>query len=191
MSKAVLDLPKRPARVAHINTRLEKHGESSVLCADIKIEGVHLEPDELNLLLDDKHAHNALFVTAKGKATEPMFRQLKRFELESKFEDCSASIFLGLSDDSVDFEDVKVAKVKLSPQVGGQTMVELTVQTEIEDTNDIASLLEHLDSEACVAITFGAKSKPEGKKAQKDLGLGVTATKTSEDAAGDGAEAVH
>lgn len=175
---AVLDLAKRPAMVMHVNPRLERHGESGVLACDIKLDGIHLEPDELNLLLDDKHAHAALFKAAngKGKAAEPMFRQLKSFELVDKFENCAATISLGLSDNELEFDDVKVAKVRLTPQVGGQTLVELTVQTVIEDTDDVARLLEHLESECNVALMFGSKEKPKDRKAQKELGLGPAGT---------------
>jgi hypothetical protein len=174
---AVLDLAKRPAMVMHVNPRLERHGDDGVLACDIKLDGIHLEPDELNLLLGDKHAHAALFIKpdGKGKAAEPMFRQLKSFELVDKFENCAATISLGLSDNELEFDDVKVAKVKLSPQVGGQTLVELTVQTVIEDTDDVARLLEHLESECNVALMFGSKEKPKDRKAQKELGLGPTA----------------
>src|SRR5678815_6168342 len=101
---AVLDLAKRPAMVMHVNPRLERHGDDGVLAVDIKLDGIHLEPDELNLLLGDKHAHDALFVKAngKGKAPEPMFRQLKSFELVDKFENCAAIITLGLSDNELE-----------------------------------------------------------------------------------------
>ncbi len=186
-STAILDVTKRPASVMHINTRIEKHGESSVLAADIRVGGIHLEADELNALMDDKHAHASLFKAAngKGKAAEPMFRQLKSFELVDKFENCAAAIGLGLSDIEVEFEDVKIARVVLDPQVGGLTLMECTVQTEIEDTDDVARLLEHLQSEGSVAILIGAKSIPKGAKAQKSLDLAPTAGKPADQAAGD------
>lgn len=190
MSKntAVLDLAKRPAMVMHVNPRLERHGNDGVLAVDISIDGIHLEPDELNALLDDKHAHNALFkAAAKGKAAEPMFRQLKSFELVDKFENCAATVTLGLSDNELDFEDVRIAKVRLSPQVGGQTLVQCQVQTVVEDADDVARLLEHLESECNVALLFGSKEKPKDRKAQKELGLGPTAK--SDDKPGDDAEA--
>lgn len=188
MSKttAVVDLPKRPATIKHVNPRPEYHGEDVVLAIDVKLDGIHLEPDELNLLLGDKHAHAALFKTAngKGKAAEPMFRQLKRFELVDKFENCTATIGLGLTDLEVTFEDAKLTKVKLTPLVGGQTLMECTVQAEIEDTSDVASLLDYLLSEGTAALLIGAKQKPKGDKAQKDLDLGVTANKTADQASG-------
>lgn len=194
MSKAILDLPKRPAVVTHINTRLEKHGDDNVLCADIKLEGIFLEPDELNLLLGDKHAHDALFVkpNGKGKAAEPMFRQLADFKLIEKFKDCAATIYHGLADDNTEFEDVNVTNVVLAPQVGGQTMMTCTVQTEIEDTSDVAALLEVLQSPGAVALLFGAKQVPEGKKAQGKLDLGAgTPPKGEGNTEGAPAEQVH
>lgn len=178
MSKttAVCDLAKRPAMVMHVNPRLERHGDDGVLAVDIKLDGIHLEPDELNAVLDDKHAHAALFKSAvKGKAAEPMFRQLKSFELVDKFENCAATITLGLSDNELEFEDVKISRVKLTPQVGGQTLMECSVQSVIEDADDVARLLEHLESECNVALLIGSKEKPKDRKAQKELGLGPAA----------------
>jgi hypothetical protein len=171
-NKAILEITKTPAMVMHINTRIEKHGQESVLAADIKIAGVHLQPEELNALLDDKHAHNALFKAAvKGKPAEPMFRQFQSYALKDKFKDCSASIYLGLTDICIDFEDVNISSVWLEPEVGGQTLMGCTVQAEIDDTDDIARLLEHLQSDGSVALFFGAKVVPEGKKAQGKLDL--------------------
>lgn len=195
MSKAtaIVDLAKRPATIMHVNPRPEFHGDSHVLAVDVKLDGIHLEPDELNLLLGDKHAHAALFKAAngKGKAAEPMFRQLKRFELVDKFENCTATIGLGLTDLEVELEDAKLAKVKLTPLVGGQTLMECTVQAVVEDSSDVASLLDYLLSEGTAALIIGAKAVPKDKKAQKDLDLAPTATKTADQAAGDDAGAVH
>lgn len=191
-STAILDLAKRPGMVMHVNPRLQRHGDEPVLAIDISIDGIHLEPDELNALLEDKHAHNALFKSAtKGKAAEPMFRKLKSFEVTDKFENCAAVISLGLSDNELEFEDVKIAGVKLTPQVGGQTLMECKVQTEVEDTDDVARLLEHLESECNISLLIGAVEKPKDRKAQKELGLGPTA-KAGEDKGGEeGAERTH
>ncbi len=194
-NKAILELVRRPAVVMHVNARIEQHGKEKQLACDIKLDGIHLEAEELNLLLDDKHAHGALYKSAvKGKPAEPMFRQLKSYELVDKFADCCATIYLGLTDTSIEFEGVKVASVKLTPQVGGLTLMECSVQTEIEDTDDVARLLEVLHSEGSVELLIGAKEIPKGRKAQKSLDLAPTAGKTADApaAAADGeAGAVH
>jgi hypothetical protein len=183
---AVLDITKRPAVVMHVNPRMEKHGKDSLLAIDITLDGIHLEPDELNALMDDKHAHRALFKAAdgKGKAAEPMFRQIAAIALVDKFEDCACTIGLGLSDNELEFEDVKLKDVTLAPQVGGLTLMACKVQTLVDDTDDVARLLEVLESEGSVAILIGSKSVPKGKKAQKSLDLAPTAGKTADQANG-------
>lgn len=195
MSKttAVLDITKRPAMVMHVNPRLEKHGKDSVLAVDITLDGLHLEADELNALMDDKHAHAALFKSAngKGKAAEPMFRQIAAIALVDKFEDCACTIGLGLSDIEIEFEDVKLKDVKLIPQVGGMTLMRCTVQTEVEDADDVARLLEVLESESTAAILIGAKTVPKGKKAQKSLDLAPTAGKTADQAGAEPPASTH
>ncbi|HEU4627201.1 MAG TPA: hypothetical protein VFS52_20740 [Steroidobacteraceae bacterium] len=48
MADKSIEMARRPAKYVNINTRLEKHGDSEVLCADISVRGFHIErgPDD-------------------------------------------------------------------------------------------------------------------------------------------------
>jgi hypothetical protein len=62
-----LSLGKRPCNLGgHINVRSETHGDSTVLAADLTIDGIMLEQDELCDLLGDEHAAKALFNTSEA-----------------------------------------------------------------------------------------------------------------------------
>lgn len=170
-----IEMPVRPGKFVNINTRHEKHGDSNVLCADISVRGLHIDETELDHYLGAK-AWNALFVAAngKGKAAEPMFRNIDPIKLWDEFEGCDVSFSLGLSDDCIEYDDAFVSKIVLTPQVGGLTLMDCLVSVEVEDTDDIARLLECLGEESNIALTIGGKFVPKDKKAQGTLDLGPT-----------------
>jgi hypothetical protein len=180
-----LDMTARPAKYVNINTRHEKHGKDAVqLCADISLRGFHIDEHELNHLLGTK-AFNALFVAAngKGKPAEPMFRNVDPLRVWDEFEGCDVHLSLGLSDNAVTFEDAFVSKIVLDPQVGGLSLMNCMVSVEVEDTDDVARLLEHMGDECRVSIYLGAKHVPKDAKAQTSLDIGPTsATSPSSDA---------
>jgi hypothetical protein len=186
----------RPAKYTHINPRHEKHGKDGVqLCIDVSVRGFHIDESELNHLLGDK-AFNALFVTAngKGKPAEPMFRNIAPIVCHDEFEGCDAVFSLGLTGETVEYDDAFISRIVLEPQVGGLTLMNFTVSVEIEDENDVAQLLRCMGDESTVSIFLGGKHVPKDAKAQQSLDIGPTdKTPASADAAiaADQAEAVH
>lgn len=170
------EMAARPGKYVNINTRHEGRGKTDVqLCADISVRGFHIDAAELNHILGDK-AHNALFVAAngKGKPAEPMFRNINSLGVLDQFEGCDVVFSLGLSEETVEFEDARVHGIVLEPQVGGLTLMDCKVSVEIEDTDDVARLLECMGDEGSISIFLGAKAVPKDKKAQKSLDLGPT-----------------
>jgi hypothetical protein len=174
MTEKALEFIKRPAKFINVNTRLEKHGDSEVLAADISIRGFHIDKDEYNFIKGNKHAWSFAFTEAKGKPAEPTFRNIAPTKILDTYEGCSATFGLGLTDNVVEFEDVRVSKIELEEQVGGLTLMDCLIQTEIEDTDDVAALLEYLNSEGTIAMFIGAKAAPKGKRKQQSLDLGPT-----------------
>jgi len=169
----MLSISKRPCRLGpSINLRSEKHGDDDVPACDIAIEGLMLEPEELNALLEDPNAHKAFFAKAgngkAGKLTEPMFRQLKAFVMRNKFEG-GAVLTFGLTEREIDFGEVKLAKLTLEPMVGGLTSLSLQVQAH-PDERGMGELMSFLNREIDAAIEIGARAE-KGKRAQQDLPL--------------------
>lgn len=176
-----LEMPARPAKWVNINTRHEKHGDSNVLCADISVRGFHIDEVELNHFLGAK-AHNALFNAAsKGKPAEPMFRNVDPLIVWDEFDGCDVTFTLGLTDQEIDFEDAFISRIKLDPQVGGMTLMECLVSVEIDDTDDVARMLEAMGDESSVQLTIGAKYIPKGKKAQQSLDLAAPQQRTADE----------
>lgn len=175
-TEVALEMTPRPAKYININTRHEGRGKDGVqLMADISVRGFHIDEAELNHILGAK-AWNALFVSAngKGKPAEPMFRNIDPIHVHDEFEGCDGTFALGLSDEAVEFEDGKVHGIVLTPEVGGLTLMDFKFSTEIEDTSDVAALLECMADESSVGIFLGGKAVPKDKKAQKSLDLGPT-----------------
>lgn len=177
MARAILELTKRHAKVAHLNVREEKHGDDSVTAVDIKLSEIVLEKDDLNALLAEKHAHAALFNQAKaGALIEPVFKRFAPFAFTEKFVDCAATLYLGLGAQAFELEDVKLASIKLECVSGGQTMLSLTLQHELDDSEILASLADQLGRECSVEITFGKLD--EAEKRQGKLALNPKAEET-------------
>lgn len=169
MSKTkALEIEPRHCRFTNLNIRLEKHGDDDVPAVDLKFEDLMLRKDELNRLLGEKFAHDALFRAAKeGGLIEPLFPMLAPLALEDKFEDCTATVAFGLNDDfTTELEDVKFRGVRLKPVSGGMTAITLTVQYELDDSELMSSLTEFLGRECKVGLVFGKKTEAE-KKQQK------------------------
>jgi hypothetical protein len=154
----MLTLDKRPCRIgSSINTRSELHGEETVPAMDIPLEGIMLQPNELNALLNEPFAHSALF-DEKGTHKEPIFRQFKPFVMKDKFEDATVSIELGLKQELITLQNVKLAKLTLTPMVGGLTELSLQVQCTPDLDLGISTLLAFLNKDADVEITVGKKA---------------------------------
>ena len=62
-------------------------------------------------------------------------------------------VWVGLKPERIELIGVKLAKLKLEPQTGGMTALDVTVQALAEDR--VTDLLQFLDSSADVAIDFG------------------------------------
>lgn len=172
MTKAAFEIPSTPCKLAHINNRVEKHGDSEVPAVDIRLTGIVFTKDMLIEFTGDKQAWNLMFETKKGAAvepTQPYFDRKRHYD--GKFEGCNATIRFGLQTEENELEDVKVTKIDFEPLTGGNTAVGLTVQYELDDTQICADLAEYQTREVHLGLVFGPKVSAESKK-QASLPLG-------------------
>jgi hypothetical protein len=191
MSKAILELGKRHAKLSHVNIREEKHGDDSVPAIDIKLTEIMLEREDLNALLAEKHAHAALFNQAKaGTLIEPVFKRFAAFQFTEKFVECSATLYLGLGDDEGrELEDVTLARISLQPLSGGQTQMTITLQHELDDSDILSTLGDQLGRECSVELTFGKIDEQE--KRQGKLALNSTDKPLNRHGEGESTETAH
>lgn len=185
-----LTLRKRLCKIGtNINVRTEKRGDQPVPACDFTLKGVMLKKDELNTLLGDEHAYDALYLDVDD-TPEPLFaKHFKPFALLDSFEGASVTLQLVDNDDEVELEDVKLASLKLEPQVGGLTSLQVQVQAT-PDGEDMQSICAFVDSQVHAAISFGKRSEKD--KRQKELPMGEHDQDTDADGddAGD-ADNVH
>jgi hypothetical protein len=171
MTKA-FEIPSTPCKLAHINNRVEKHGDAEVPAVDIKFTGIVFTKDMLIEFTGDKHAWNLMFETKKGAAVEPTQQYFDRVRyFDGKFEGCNASIRFGMQTAENELEDVKVSKISFEPLTGGNTAVSLLVQYELDDTSICADLAEYQTREVHLGLVFGSKVDSAAKK-QGNLPLG-------------------
>lgn len=166
----MLSLNKRPARIGpSINTPTEKHGEEDVPACDIPIEGIMLEREELNALLDDPYAHDALFNhRSQGKVDEPIFRKFKALQFREKFEEGAVTFFVGMGAEKIELKSVKLARVTLDPQVGGLTELSLSVQCN-PSADTVAQLFTYMNHDVEVEIAFGKKVAKGAKQVEMPI----------------------
>lgn len=167
-SKNVLNVRMTPCRIAtSVSCRREKHGDENVPACDITITGLMLDEKQLNSLLGDDVAHPAIFnVRAKDRLPEPLFPQLEAFRLKDKFEGCTAKLKLHRgSDDIIELADVKFAKVRIEPQVGGLTLCTFTIQCTPEG-RVMGKIFDRIDSEIDGSFTFGPREEKDDRQGE-------------------------
>lgn len=165
-----LTLRKRLCKIGtNINVRTETHGDQPVPACDIPLKGVMLSKAELNTLLGDEHAHDALYLDVDG-TPEPLFaKHFKPFALLDRFEGASVKLALADNDDELELEDVKLANLRLEPQVGGLTALSLQIQAT-PTSEAMADVIAFVDTQVHAAIAFGKRSEKD--KRQKELPMG-------------------
>lgn len=179
--KKHLILRKRPCSIGNsINTRGEMHGEESVPGCDIPLSGLRLEEGELNALVGDEGAYDALFVRGKkGELDTPRFKDCKPLQLMGKFDDCAVTFFVGADDDNeVAIGEAKLGRIVLEPELGGLTAMSVQVQGT-PPVDDMARLIAFLNGDIEAKLTFGKKAEKSDK--QKDLDLGASSATSGED----------
>lgn len=131
---------KRPAQIGpSINTRTEKHGNENVPGVDIPVSGIFLEKAEVNTLLQDEDAYDALYTDNRSKQLEPRFMTIEPIKLSDKF--TGARVTIAVNGEDLVLKPAKISKIALAPQVGGLTLMSCTVQGNPADHTDVLALL--------------------------------------------------
>ena len=139
----IMNLTKRPAQIGpSINTRTEKLGEENVPGVDIPVSGLMLDKPELNALLQDVDAHDALYTDSRGKQLEPRFQTIDALALTDKFVGAKVTITsVDGETENLILKPAKIRKIRLEPQVGGLTLMSCTIQGNPPDHADMLALL--------------------------------------------------
>lgn len=166
----MLQITGRPARLGeHANLRSERHGDSDVMAVDLPLVFA-LSEDELDALLGEG-VHDAWFVNGlDGKPAEPRVKGIEGIRLSAKLEGVAVTLTLGLARQVCSLPDCTLAKVTLTPSIGGLTECKVSVQAHPSPAN-LAAISAHLNSEAEVDLAFEAP-KEEDEQEQLPLGDG-------------------
>lgn len=160
----MLNLDKRAAQIGNaIPCRSEMHGEDSVTALDIPLSGVMIGEHELNALMQDPYAYAVLFNARNGdKLPEPSLKNIKPLSLTEKVEGANVTIIHGVTSETIKLTNVKIAKIKLEPKVGGLTELCFSVQCTPDLNDQVAKLLGRLNSTVEISIDggqFGAQQE--------------------------------
>ena len=168
-----ITITNRPAKIGkHVNTRTEFHGEETHPAVDIPIEGLMLDSNELNAILEDQKAHGTLFRTAPGGLIEPRFKSLKVFQVAHAFEKVQASLSMSFTDERLELSG-ELASVKLEPNVGGLTELSGALRWSgkgVVDLDKLPALMRRLAQPIEIELHIGpAKKKPDANQGNLPL----------------------
>lgn len=150
----------RPAIIgASINSRSEKHGEDTVPAFDIPLSSIMLTKAELNQLMREPLTWEALFNKRKDGLAEPLWSNVKGVTLTDKYEHASATIVVGLHEETFKFDDCNIVKLRIIPCVGGLTELRMTIQAHITLTN--TQLFEFMSKDCRVEFSTGKLEKKD------------------------------
>lgn len=168
-----LSINKRWCRIStQISSQRQKHGDENVTALRIPVEQIMLTDRELNAILQEPHAHNALFDHKRaGKSPiKPMFeKRIKPLRLVDKLEGATVTITHGHGGLSEEFKSgtATLSKIELEPKEGGLVAMSCTINCTPTLNEAAAHLLSRLDSSVEIEIA-GGEFAPE----QTDLELG-------------------
>lgn len=168
----MLTITRRAAKIGtSLNVRNELHGDEDVPACDIPIDGIMLEAEELNALLDNPEAHQRLFISKTHGFEEPAIPQFGSHRMADKFEGARVKLHLGVKPTLLELEDVKLAKVTLEPKPGGMTAMSLQVQAT-PGTKAIGQISAFMNHEISIEITDAARAKKSAKQDELPLSMG-------------------
>lgn len=193
-----ISLDSRPCTLGpSINLRTEKHGDDDVAACDIPLDGIMLQDAELNALLEDKHAHNALYEKRSGKPDRPLFPLIETLALSGKYEGNVALIF-GPNQVDLELEGVTVSKIRLKRLEGGLTQMSCSISCSENTESFIGKLTGRMNGNLNVELDIGEPIEAKAKSAQADLPINTfgegeqgTKPKGKRSKKGNGSEARH
>jgi hypothetical protein len=156
-----MHLAKRPAKTGNqMPSRGEMHGEETVTALDVPLTDIMLDETELGEIMQQPLAASALFNDGDGTRA-PFFQNIKPIALDSKIEGATVTITHGVGNESIRLVNVKLAKIKLAPCIGGMTAMSCTVQSTPDLNADVARLLGRMNSTVDVEILCDEFGKQE------------------------------
>jgi hypothetical protein len=154
-------------RTGTMNHRARFHGEEDddKRALTFQLDGISIERNEINALLQDPHAFESLYDTGANPIA-PFLPTIKALELAGNIAGAYVKVQL-VTNAAVAFEftDCDVKKIKLDRQTGGTALMSCRVTTKQAMRANLADLLERLGHAVSIEI------RGEAPGAQKDLPL--------------------
>jgi hypothetical protein len=176
----MINLERRRARMpGSLSGRTEKHGEDDIPACDLTLREIVLTMKEVQHLCGDKLATSRFFDDEKG-IKKPAMPYIAEFKLNAKFEGAEIVLILSEQEDgyAMQIEKAKIANLILTPQVGGDTLLQCQLQLSDLADSDFGRLMGRLNKTVWIEITDAAMAVPKAKDKQAQLPL---ASPTAED----------
>jgi hypothetical protein len=138
---------------------VENHGDEQVIGMDVKIEGVKISDDEINVLMLEPRAYNVLYNEREGgKFIEPVFQGLEPFERKERVKDVEITFILGST--KLKYVGCTMKAIKLECETGGDGVLSFKLRCLPPMKAEVLRLVERAGCEIRIALhapKFGEK----------------------------------
>lgn len=126
----------------------EKYGgkkikEEETRTLKVELTDVILSKAEVNALLDEPHAYEALYDTTK-RPHRPFLKCLKALELKDAWEGAYVAIWYEMGATRLEFKKATLSKIKLELREDGETAMRCTVEGETVLDKKVAEIIERI-----------------------------------------------
>lgn len=155
-----------------VSFKVENHGDDQVIGMDVKLSGIHVSDDEINVLMLEPRAYNVLYNEREGgKFIEPVFQGLEPFQRKERVKDVEIAFTIGST--KLKYIGCTMKDVCLECETGGDAVLSFGLRCLPPMKSEVLRLIERAGCEIRVAVhapRFGEKSEEVGEE-QGDLAL--------------------
>jgi hypothetical protein len=172
----MLSLSERAALFGtQVSFKVEKHGDDQVIGMDVKLSGIHVSDDEINVLMLEPRAYNVLYNEREGgKFIEPVFQGLEPFQRKERVKDVEIAFTIGST--KLKYLGCTMKDVCLECETGGDAVLSFGLRCLPSMKSEVLRLIERAGCEIRIAVhapRFGEKAD-EVPEEQGRLNLSVS-----------------
>jgi hypothetical protein len=155
-----------------VSFKVENHGDEKVIGMDVKLSGIKVSDDEINVLMIEPRACNVLYNECEGgKFIEPVFQGLEPFKRKDRVKD--VEITFGMGSTTLKYIGCTMKDVRLECETGGDAVLSFGLRCLPPMKSEVLRLVERAGCEIRIAVhapRFGEKPD-EVPEEQGDLAL--------------------
>lgn len=140
----MLSLKQRPCILGDKYAGKKKR-DTEVRTLKLELKDIELSREEVNALLGEPHAYEALYDTS-AHPIRPFLACIKALEIAASWTGARVVLWYELGATKVELKNATLSKIKITPPLGGDTRLSLSVEGEPVLDRKIAELIDRVGS---------------------------------------------